>query len=868
MKNAVDYIKHIFGFEKLNRFEKEYLHDANIQSGIYMGSIAALLEIWMLMRQTFVKIIPKYTDGGDLFSLIVANTSKYWLFLLFGLGLLLMCLFCQKDKQLTKRRYATLLVIGVICMLYSCVVFLESFVSAGEETTPTMASITNVLIISIYFILFLFGISIIANAVYNHNKGKNSFILENLTIILFALVNAAFGFLVSYTDFWGGKEITCFLTMMIYVGSLLIYRPYITLLILGSSFYAFYRIMLTFQEGVSFKAREVIIFGTPHMVSSGDTINYITFFISLTTICLVMYHGRLKEARKTQRLQKVSVELEKKHKEAYDLFVQTTEALASAIDAKDTYTNGHSRRVAQYAEKIARQMGKNSEECNRIYSAALVHDVGKIGVPNEILTKNTRLTNEEFARIKEHPVAGGEILSKITQSPWLRLGALHHHERYDGKGYPEGLKGEDIPEISRIIAVADAYDAMTSNRSYREAIPQHIVREELVKGIGTQFDPDLAKIMIHMIDMDIEYRMKESVTGSNVSKTDTLHCKSIYNDCSDGITITRKKVDISFLWRPDEGSDEKESLPTLIVFDSLDSNVHPGEENNKDLLYFEYATIRADGHVNEKNVRKSEVRQLEQEEYTQKNDNQSSGYDQNYKISAVRNRDHVQICIKGAKKAFEVILALPDTSRYTSIAITGENGSIYKIMPTVEEKETDSDAIPRIAEEISYVKECPVGDIPNIEIDGPRFAATKGIPIRKDMTVSFHTFSYPTARLVWHCPYFCIFYSQNGQLDGKNYREYLLLKMDGENWESEERVDNDVKVEQGPDFEGWQTWIEQNKQGLDCTIMIRRQDNKVIMQTENLGIAINSVTTVLDDTDDLYFALTGDQCAISDIRIS
>ena len=115
--------------------------------------------------------------------------------------------------------------------------------------------------------------------------------------------------------------------------------------------------------------------------------------------------------------------------------------------------------------------------------------------------------DEEFAIIKQHPVLGGEILSKILISPSLSVGAKYHHERYDGKGYPEGLKGEDIPQIARIIAVADAYDAMTSKRSYRDMIPQMYVREELVKGTGTQFDPNYAKIMLHLLDKDEEYKM-------------------------------------------------------------------------------------------------------------------------------------------------------------------------------------------------------------------------------------------------------------------------------------------------------------------------------------------------------------------------
>ncbi len=188
---------------------------------------------------------------------------------------------------------------------------------------------------------------------------------------------------------------------------------------------------------------------------------------------------------------------------------ETAQALASAIDAKDTYTHGHSTRVAEYSREIAKISGKNEAECQEIYFSALLHDVGKIGVPGKIINKLGALTAEEFEVIKTHPVIGNQILKNITQSPHICDGAYYHHERYDGSGYPKGLAGKDIPDIGRIIAVADAYDAMTSKRSYRDILPQYQVRSEIENGIGTQFDPDYAKIMLDMIDADKDYKMKE-----------------------------------------------------------------------------------------------------------------------------------------------------------------------------------------------------------------------------------------------------------------------------------------------------------------------------------------------------------------------
>jgi HD-GYP domain-containing protein (c-di-GMP phosphodiesterase class II) len=201
--------------------------------------------------------------------------------------------------------------------------------------------------------------------------------------------------------------------------------------------------------------------------------------------------------------------LERKQQETREQFEQTSEALANAIDTKDPYTNGHSRRVAEYSEMIAREAGKSEEECEKVFFAAMLHDVGKIGVPIAILSKPGKLDDAEFAAIKTHPEKGSQILSSIKKSPWISEGAHYHHERYDGKGYPEGLSGEEIPEIARIIAVADSYDAMTSNRSYRKAMDQSIVRAELEHGSGTQFDPEFAAAMIRLIDRDTDYHMRE-----------------------------------------------------------------------------------------------------------------------------------------------------------------------------------------------------------------------------------------------------------------------------------------------------------------------------------------------------------------------
>ena len=182
--------------------------------------------------------------------------------------------------------------------------------------------------------------------------------------------------------------------------------------------------------------------------------------------------------------------------------------------------------------------------------------------------------------------------------------------------------------------------------------------------------------------------------------------------------------------------------------------------------------------------------------------------------------------------------------------------------------EAGPDTIPRIAEEISFIRDCPVGDIPNVQVDGWCTDATDGIPIENEMTLSFHSMSLPSARLVWHCPYISVFSSTDGKVRGENYREYTLLRFDGETWESDEHSESDIRIGRSKDFAGWDNWKERNREGIDCSVTVRRERNRIFMETENLGISLRSVTTIHDGVKNLYVALTGDQCAISDIHVT
>ena len=173
-----------------------------------------------------------------------------------------------------------------------------------------------------------------------------------------------------------------------------------------------------------------------------------------------------------------------------------TRALTSAIDAKDPYTYGHSERVARIAVELAREMGLADDEIGDVYLAGLMHDIGKIGVRDEILGKKEKLTAQEMEHIQQHPTIGYRILADLRCIAYILGGVLHHHERFDGRGYPAGLKGEGIPFLARIIAVADSFDAMNTNRPYRTALSRGRILEILSEGAGTQWDKKVVETLL------------------------------------------------------------------------------------------------------------------------------------------------------------------------------------------------------------------------------------------------------------------------------------------------------------------------------------------------------------------------------------
>lgn len=247
----------------------------------------------------------------------------------------------------------------------------------------------------------------------------------------------------------------------------------------------------------------------PEAIITISLIILISVFSRLIITVLINRRLELNSALIQAEKVKFIDELNEKNKELETLSNETFEAIAKAVDINDPYTAGHSRRVAKYSRMIAERLDYEESALEEIYCAGLIHDVGKLGIDNRIINKTGKLSEEEYAEIKKHPLMGYEILKKISIRGNFAYGAKWHHERVDGKGYPDGLLEDNIPEIAKIIAVADAYDAMTSKRAYRDIMPQEKVREQLVMGLGTQFDAEIASIMISLIDEDKDYNLRQ-----------------------------------------------------------------------------------------------------------------------------------------------------------------------------------------------------------------------------------------------------------------------------------------------------------------------------------------------------------------------
>lgn len=244
---------------------------------------------------------------------------------------------------------------------------------------------------------------------------------------------------------------------------------------------------------------------------------FIVLFVTLLAAAFMSLVAVTPFVRKQEQL---AAEVKRKADENEQLFLQIVQSLADAVDAKDPYTNGHSRRVSKYSVLLAQAHGWDKERINTLGYAALLHDIGKIGVPDSILNSPNKLTEVEYGIIQSHAAMGGDILANGVMDAMMENVARYHHEWYDGTGYPLGLKGMDIPEEARIVSIADAFDAMSSNRVYRKACEPAHIRHELLEGKGKQFAPELVDQFIDLWDQGVLDQITEQETKESESSTD------------------------------------------------------------------------------------------------------------------------------------------------------------------------------------------------------------------------------------------------------------------------------------------------------------------------------------------------------------
>lgn len=215
---------------------------------------------------------------------------------------------------------------------------------------------------------------------------------------------------------------------------------------------------------------------------------------------LLLIESGIKAIAQMKLIKEINTELKDTNDKLEKAYLETIETLRFTVEAKDTYTRGHSDRVSAYSVLIGKYLNLTEEDLHLLKIGGLFHDIGKIGVPDSILLKTEKLTNAEYSEIKNHPTIGAHILSNATIFEKAIPIVKHHHERYDGLGYPSKLLGDNIPYLARIASIADAFDAMTSRRTYRDSLPLDVVKQEIEKNKGTQFDPNIADVFLDILN--------------------------------------------------------------------------------------------------------------------------------------------------------------------------------------------------------------------------------------------------------------------------------------------------------------------------------------------------------------------------------
>ena len=513
---------------------------------------------------------------------------------------------------------------------------------------------------------------------------------------------------------------------------------------------------------------------------------------------------------------------------------QISGSYAGMLESKEELSEGSILRAAEYARMIAEACGKNERECDEVYFASLLYR------------------------------AGAERLSGVTEYPGILTAAKYGFEEYDGSGEPEHLEKDAIPEIARIIAVARHYEEMTSATVKRGPFPQFIVREEFIKTGGIQYDPRFSAVMVSLLDGDEKYKLQEGGAKQKRKEPEkNLEFGPYRETVSRGILIEQNVKKISFHCVEHNDSPSGFSAPSIILFDSYDRIVHRDEEMIKAFGYVEFGELWFDGRYISTRARTIEVNTE-----TEKGGGvfASESTEHSAEIVCSRFEDHIKLKITYKGLVTEVVAALPDSSRYAYIGLTGEYCRIGGIEVEQTAETMQEGDIPRIAEKLTYLNRME-GDFPNLQINGLRTESTGGILLEDGFKLAFHSMSLPSAILVRHCPYAVLFSSENGEVTGEDYKEYAVIRFNGESLEASGGAVNHIEVTKTDAYRNWDSWLAANKQGTECRLDALRIGDRVIIHAFNEGIGITNTTTFNEIPEKLYIALSGDQCALTDIRL-
>ena len=572
-----------------------------------------------------------------------------------------------------------------------------------------------------------------------------------------------------------------------------------------------------------------IIVGIIQIFTYGIAIVNMAIVLASVSMYFFTYLDINDEVMKAHKLELYSLKAEQRLMK--DLFGQTAEAFAKAVEDCDAELKGHAKKTAVLAKKIAEESGMSNDECEEVYYAALLHKV-----------------------------ASEEVLRGIKDYPYLGDTAKYCKERYDGKDNKYGLSRDEIPEIARIVAVADAWGTYTGENPEKKALPEVVIREEFLKEAGGKFDPHFSKVMVRL--MDSHSRGELSETEEKLESEIT--CKAYREKVTLGIPVTQNITKISFTASNinDESDEARFSAPSLVIFDSFDKHVYDTEDLIESFRYVEYGEVWFDGHFICTNARNMDAKIIQKTESEKGRKNENV-----YTITAGRYEDHLKLELESDSTSVTLIVALSDSSKSVYIGLTGEHCKITEITAQTTGDKVGEHDIQRIAQPVSYIDHLEA-DLKNVQIDRWMSDSTEGVEVDGKLKISFHTQSLPEADLIWHCPYIVLYYSEDGRIGGPDYREYNLIKLNGEDQGDKEFAKNRFVMKKSIDFPGWDEWKIKNKEGIEVEVLLEKKGDKVLLRTENLGINIENVTTVTDDRGKVFVSISGDQVALTDIRIN